>query len=105
MPRQNLAALFADDALLPTGWARNVLLSWGQNGHLTGVRTEVDSQSGEAQGAAAQGALAWLWAKSAVNIPIAGFKSLAQAEENARAMTFGPLNAEQLRQIDEALGA
>lgn len=53
---------------------------------------------------AAQGALAWLWAKSAVNIPIPGFKSLAQAEENARAMTFGPLNAEQLRQIDEALG-
>ncbi|MEA4914370.1 MAG: aldo/keto reductase [Christensenella sp.] len=54
---------------------------------------------------AAQGALAWLWAKSAVNIPIPGFKSLAQAEENARAMAFGPLDAEQLRQIDEALGA
>lgn len=54
---------------------------------------------------AAQGALAWLWAKSAVNIPIPGFKSLAQAEENARAMAFGPLSAEQLRQIDEALGA
>lgn len=43
--------LFADDALLPTGWARNVLLSWDQNGRLTEVRTEVDSQSGEAQGA------------------------------------------------------
>ncbi len=54
---------------------------------------------------AAQGALAWLWAKSDVNIPIPGFKTLAQAEENARAMAFGPLSAEQLRQIDEALGA
>ena len=54
---------------------------------------------------AAQGALAWLWAKSGVNIPIPGFKTVAQAEENARAMAFGPLNDEQLRQIDEALGA
>ena len=54
---------------------------------------------------AAQGALAWLWAKSAVNIPIPGFKTLAQAEENARAMAFGPLNAEELRQIEAALGA
>ena len=54
---------------------------------------------------AAQGALAWLWAKSGVNIPIPGFKTVAQVEENARAMTFGPLNDEQLRQIDEALGA
>lgn len=52
---------------------------------------------------AAQGALAWLWAKSGVNIPIPGFKTTAQAEENARAMGFGPLNGEQLRQIDEAL--
>ena len=53
---------------------------------------------------AAQGALAWLWAKSSVNIPIPGFKTLAQAEENARAMAFGPLNEDQLQQIDEALG-
>ncbi|MEZ4626839.1 MAG: aldo/keto reductase [Eubacteriales bacterium] len=52
---------------------------------------------------AAQGALAWLWAKSGVNIPIPGFKTVAQAEENARAMAFGPLSSEQLRQIDEAL--
>ena len=54
---------------------------------------------------AVQGALAWLWAKSEVNIPIPGFKTLAQAEENARAMAFGPLSGEQLLQIDEALGA
>jgi len=52
---------------------------------------------------AAQGALAWLWAKSEVNIPIPGFKTVVQAEENARAMAFGPLSSEQLRQIDEAL--
>ena len=40
--------LFAADALLPTGWARNVLLSWDENGRLTEVLTDVDSQSGEA---------------------------------------------------------
>lgn len=40
--------LFAEDALLPTGWARNVLLSWDQNGRLTEVLTDVDAQSGEA---------------------------------------------------------
>ena len=54
---------------------------------------------------AAQGALAWLWAKSGVNIPIPGFKTVAQADENARAMAFGPLTGEQLEQIDEALGS
>ena len=52
----------------------------------------------------AQGALAWLWAKSGVNIPIPGFKSVAQAEENARAMAFGPLGEAELDQIEQALG-
>ena len=40
--------LFAADALLPTGWARNVLLSWNESGQLTEVLTDVDPQSGEA---------------------------------------------------------
>ncbi|MDR2299789.1 MAG: formimidoylglutamate deiminase [Comamonas sp.] len=40
--------LFAADALLPAGWARNVLLSWDENGRLTEVLTDVDLQSGEA---------------------------------------------------------
>jgi len=52
----------------------------------------------------AQGALAWLWAKSGANIPIPGFKSAAQAEENARAMAFGPLDQADLNQIEQALG-
>lgn len=52
---------------------------------------------------AAQGALAWLWAKSGVNIPIPGFKTLAQAEENAKAIAFGPLEETQMRQIEAAL--
>jgi aryl-alcohol dehydrogenase-like predicted oxidoreductase len=51
----------------------------------------------------AQGALAWLWARSAVTIPIPGFKTVAQAAENPAAMTFGPLSDQQVREIDALL--
>jgi aryl-alcohol dehydrogenase-like predicted oxidoreductase len=47
----------------------------------------------------AQGALAWLWARSPQAIPIPGFKTLQQAEENAGAMQFGALTADQMREI------
>ena len=46
-----------------------------------------------------QGALAWLWARSPRTIPIPGFKTVRQAEENARAMAYGPL-APELRPIE-----
>jgi aryl-alcohol dehydrogenase-like predicted oxidoreductase len=52
----------------------------------------------------AQGALAWIWARSECTIPIPGFRTAAQVEENARAMEFGPLDEEQVRQVDELLG-
>jgi aryl-alcohol dehydrogenase-like predicted oxidoreductase len=52
----------------------------------------------------AQGALAWLWARSEKTIPIPGFKTVAQAEENARAMQFGPLTPAQMAEIDTILG-
>jgi aryl-alcohol dehydrogenase-like predicted oxidoreductase len=52
----------------------------------------------------AQGALGWLWAHSPVMIPIPGFKTVAQVEENAGALAFGPLSDEQMRQIDQILG-
>ena len=52
----------------------------------------------------AQGALAWIWARSNRTIPIPGFKTVAQVEENARAMDFGALSDEQMREIDEILG-
>jgi aryl-alcohol dehydrogenase-like predicted oxidoreductase len=51
----------------------------------------------------AQGALAWLWARSAITIPIPGFRTVAQAEENAHAMAFGPLNDQQMREVDTLL--
>lgn len=52
----------------------------------------------------AQGALGWLWARSEKTIPIPGFKTVEQVKENARAMEFGPLSAEQVAQIDHMLG-
>lgn len=47
----------------------------------------------------AQGALGWLWARSDQTIPIPGFKTVTQIEENVKAGRFGPLSPEQMRQI------
>ena len=52
----------------------------------------------------AQGALGWIWARSPVTIPIPGFKTIAQVEENCGALEHGPLTAEQLVEIDRILG-
>ncbi|MFJ9181118.1 aldo/keto reductase [Streptomyces sp. NPDC102360] len=51
----------------------------------------------------AQGALAWLWARSPRTVPIPGFRTVAQAEENAGALEFGPLSADELAEIDGVL--
>lgn len=53
----------------------------------------------------AQGALAWLWARSELTVPIPGFRSVAQVEENAGAREFGPLTEAQLLQIAGLLTA
>ena len=52
----------------------------------------------------AQGALAWIWGRSPVTVPIPGFKTVAQVEENCRAMEFGPLTPDQMAEIDTILG-
>ncbi len=51
-----------------------------------------------------QGALAWIWARSEKTIPIPGFKTVAQVEENAQAMELGPLTPDQMKEIDSLLG-
>nr|BBH85420.1 aldo/keto reductase [Thermosporothrix sp. COM3] len=50
-----------------------------------------------------QGALAWIWARSSITIPIPGFKTVEQVEENVAALHYGPLPEDQMRQIDELL--
>jgi aryl-alcohol dehydrogenase-like predicted oxidoreductase len=51
----------------------------------------------------AQGALAWLWGRSPDMLPIPGFRTVAQVEENAGAMRFGPLDAGQMAEIERIL--
>ncbi len=51
----------------------------------------------------AQGALAWLWARSPRTVPIPGFRTVAQAEENAGAMALGPLSDDQMTEIAKLL--
>ena len=51
-----------------------------------------------------QGALGWIWARSQRTIPIPGFKTVAQVEENAGALAHGPLSADRMREIDALLG-
>jgi aryl-alcohol dehydrogenase-like predicted oxidoreductase len=52
----------------------------------------------------AQGALAWIWGRSDRTIPIPGFKTVAQVEENCNAVRFGPLTPQEMGQIDRLLG-
>ncbi|MCE1253082.1 MAG: aldo/keto reductase [Anaerolineae bacterium] len=52
----------------------------------------------------AQGALAWIWARSPRTVPIPGFKSLKQVEENCQALQFGPLKGEEMAEIERILG-
>lgn len=51
----------------------------------------------------AQGALAWLWARSPNLIPVPGAQTVEQVTENARAMDFGPLTPDQMAEIDSVL--
>ena len=50
-----------------------------------------------------QGALAWFWARSPRLIPIPGVRTVAQVEENAGALEFGPLTAEELARVESVL--
>jgi aryl-alcohol dehydrogenase-like predicted oxidoreductase len=51
----------------------------------------------------AAGALGWILARSSSTIPIPGFRMVAQVEDNLTALEYGPLSAEQMREIEELL--
>jgi aryl-alcohol dehydrogenase-like predicted oxidoreductase len=51
----------------------------------------------------AQGSLAWIWGRSERTVPIPGFKTVAQVEENCGALEKGPLAPEQMGEIDRIL--
>jgi len=50
-----------------------------------------------------QGALGWLWARSPRLVPIPGTRTVAQAVENAGALSFGPLPAAEFAQVQALL--
>lgn len=50
-----------------------------------------------------QGALAWIWSRNEKTIPIPGFKSVKQVEENIAAIEFGPLSTNQMNEITDLL--
>ncbi len=52
----------------------------------------------------AQGALAWIWGRSPNTVPIPGFRTVTQVQENAKAMDFGPLTPAQMAEVDRILG-
>ena len=51
-----------------------------------------------------QAALGWIWARSPHTIPVPGFRTIEHVEEDAQAMRFGPLNAEQMGEVQRLLG-
>jgi aryl-alcohol dehydrogenase-like predicted oxidoreductase len=51
----------------------------------------------------AQASLAYIWALDERMVPIPGFKTVQQIEENIGAMALGPLSQDQMRQIDVIL--
>jgi len=51
-----------------------------------------------------QGALGWLWAKSATNIPIPGARNVAQVEGLAAAIEFGALPNAVMDEIESLVG-
>jgi aryl-alcohol dehydrogenase-like predicted oxidoreductase len=52
----------------------------------------------------AQGALAYIWALDERMIPIPGFRSVKQVQDNAGALEFGPLTDAQVKEIQEIVG-
>jgi aryl-alcohol dehydrogenase-like predicted oxidoreductase len=52
----------------------------------------------------AQGALGWIWGRSPATIPIPGFRTVAQVEENVGAAEHGPLPDERMQRIQAILG-
>ncbi|WP_434743640.1 aldo/keto reductase [Micromonospora sp. SH-82] len=53
----------------------------------------------------AQGALGWLWARSDRTIPIPGCRTVAQVEENAAALAWGPLEPDHFVEVERQLAA
>ena len=52
----------------------------------------------------AQGALAYIWGLDERMVPIPGFKSVKQVQDNAGALEFGPLTEAQVKEVQSIVG-
>ncbi len=50
-----------------------------------------------------QGALGWIWAKNPRSLPIPGFRTVKQVEENVKALDFGPLPENVVEEMNKLL--
>jgi aryl-alcohol dehydrogenase-like predicted oxidoreductase len=51
-----------------------------------------------------QAALGWIWARSPRTIPVPGFRTIEHVGEDVQAMRFGPLDEEQMGEVERLLG-
>lgn len=51
----------------------------------------------------AQGALAWILSRSRITVPIPGFRSVAQVEDNVGTLTVEPFSPEEMNEIQAML--
>lgn len=105
LARGALSGKYTKDSVFPQNDVRND--PWSRDHFFTPTLSQLDAvrsiltSNGRSL---VQGALAWIWARSEKTIPIPGFKTVAQVEENAKAMELGPLTMEQMKEIDSILG-
>jgi aryl-alcohol dehydrogenase-like predicted oxidoreductase len=105
LARGALSGKYTKDSVFPQNDVRND--PWSRDHFFTPTLSQLDAVRGilTSNGRSlVQGALAWIWGRSVKTIPIPGFKTVAQVEENAKAMELGPLTAEQIQEIDSILG-
>jgi len=105
LARGALSGKYAKDTVFPQNDVRTDKWSWDHFfaptlDQLDAIRAILTSNGRTL----VQGALAWIWARSETTIPIPGFKTVAQIEENARAMELGPLTPDQMKEIETILG-
>jgi aryl-alcohol dehydrogenase-like predicted oxidoreductase len=105
LARGALSGKYAKGAVFPQNDVRND--SWSRDHFFAPTLDQLDkirsilTSNGRSL---VQGALAWILARSEKTIPIPGFKTVAQVEENAKAMELGPLTLDQMKEIDTILG-
>lgn len=105
LARGALSGKYAKDTVFPQNDVRND--EWSRNHFFAPTLEQLDAvrEILTSKGRTlVQGALAWIWGRSEKTIPIPGFKTVSQVQENAKAMEFGPLTPEQMKEIEIALG-